>query len=161
MSNPRLQLAVLFALLLLCGSVHGQLLLPDSPRPRQAEAEKVASEWLDLVDADRDVESFALLTDVFRANLTPEIWRESVAQTNRDLGKRLSRTLRRLVWYQDPADAPLPGTYVAVEFDSVFENAESHFQYVILHSISGEHFRIMRNESTFVLKNPPSSLGER
>jgi len=161
MSRSLLTLVALIALSVLSGTAHGQLLLPDSPRPRQAEAERAASDWLDLIDADRGAESFARLTDVFRENLTPEIWQESIEQTNRDLGRRMSRSLRRIVWYQDPADAPLPGTYVAVEFDSVFENADPHFQYVILHSRSGEPFKIMRNESTFSLNNPPSLIDNR
>jgi len=42
--------------------------------------------------------------------------------------------------------------YAAVEFDSVFENADQHFQFIILHSQRDEPCRVMRSESTFVLK---------
>jgi hypothetical protein len=160
---PRMiqRLIALGLLLAFSFSVHAQLLPPDAPRPRQPEAERVASEWLDLVEANKSAESLALQTDVLRANLTEESWREGIARTNQELGKRLSRELRRIVWYDDPVDAHLPGTYVAVEFDSVFEHSESHFQYVILHSLSGEPFRIMRNEATYVLDQPENGANAR
>jgi hypothetical protein len=54
-----------------------------------------------------------------------------------------------------------PGTYAAVEFDSVFENASNHFEYVMLHSLVGEPFRIMRRESTFVMDSELEKEGAR
>ncbi|MBT8145189.1 MAG: DUF4019 domain-containing protein [Gammaproteobacteria bacterium] len=119
--------------------------------PREDEATRFATEWLDLLERGKSKKAFELLTDTFRANLTFDQWREATSSTRKELGKLQSRQLRRVVWYQDPQDAPLPGTYAAVEFDSVYENASQHFQYVILHSLEGEPFRIMRNEATIVI----------
>ena len=125
--------------------------------PREAEAVKFANEWLDLVDQGNDVASFELLTSTFQRNLTANSWRQAIVGTNAKLGARISRKLRRVVWYDNSANAPLPGLYAAVEFDSVFENADQHFQYVVLHSQRDEPFRVMRNETTFALKKSPKS----
>jgi len=119
--------------------------------PRYAEAITFASAWLNLVEAGDDEASFAQLAPTFQRNLTTADWREVITRTRQTLGKRVSRTLRRVVWYDNPSNAPLPGLYAAVEYDSVFENADKHFQYVILHSQNGAPFKVMRNEATFAL----------
>lgn len=139
--------AVLLLLIILPGMACAQALWPEQAHPRQAEALAAAEHWLDLFEARDDAASFAQLTEIFQQDLTPEIWREAVDGAHARLGKLISRKLRRIVWYQDPEDAPLPGTYAAVEFDSVYEKAALHFGFVILHSLSGEPFRIMRHES--------------
>lgn len=124
---------------------------PAPGTPRDPEAEAFTTRWLDMLEEGKADDAFALLTDTFKGNLTPEAWRSAILDTKAKLGALKSRQLRRIVWYQDPKDAPLPGTYVAVEFDSSYENADKHFRYVILHSLKGEPFQVMRDESTFAL----------
>jgi hypothetical protein len=125
--------------------------------PRYAEAVEVASKWRDLVDAGNFEESFRDLAPTFQRNLTPGSWREAIVRTRNQLGSRLSRSIRRVVWYDNPSNAPLPGLYAAVEFDSVYENASRHFQYIILHSQQDAPFKVMRNEATFALDKPVES----
>jgi hypothetical protein len=149
--NRRCFLIALFAIALRPAFAQ---LEPPSEHPRQQEAVRVASEWLDLNDQGKNEQSFEMLAPTFKRNLTPTIWREAITDTNAKLGKRFSRSLRRVVWYENPRNAPLPGMYAAVEFDSVFEKADMHFQYVMLHSQDGAPFRIMRNEVTFALNKP-------
>ena len=122
--------------------------------PRYVEAIAFASTWLDLIEGGEVESSFNQLAPTFQRNLTPATWQEAVSRTRTQLGKRLSRSLRRIVWYENPVNAPLPGLYAAVEFDSMFENADKHFQYVILHSQGGAPFKVMRNEATFALSKP-------
>jgi hypothetical protein len=124
---------------------------PGPEHPRYTEAVEFASKWRDLVDEGNDIESFRALTLTFQRNLTPASWREAIGTTRARLGSRLQRNLRRVVWYDNPANAPLPGLYAAIEFDSIYENASKHFQYVMLHSQGGAPFKVMRNEETFAL----------
>lgn len=151
--------AILGLSLLFMGSACAQLLLPDAPRARQAEAEAFAREWLVLVDAADAKGSYDLLTDSFAGNMSLRQWRSSIERNARENGKLKSRSLRRIVWYDNPANAPLPGTYAAVEFDGVYANAPQHFQYVVLHSMAGEPFRVMRSEVTSILDSPPDGVG--
>ena len=122
--------------------------------PREAEAIQVATEWLNLLDSGQSKESFGQLTETFKGNLTEVLWRDQMTATKQTLGALENRKLRRVVVYQDPDNAPLPGTYVAVEFDSSYQRASSHFQYVMLHSLSGEPFKVMRHEQFFALNDP-------
>lgn len=121
---------------------------------RYAEAVEFAAKWRDLVDDGKHEEAFLDLAPTFQRNLTSATWKQVVERTRVQLGARQSRTLRRVVWYENPPNAPLPGLYAAVEFDSVFENARNHFQYIILHSQDGAPFKVMRNEATFALDKP-------
>ena len=129
--------------------------------PREAEATQVATDWLNLLDSGQSKESFDQLTDTFRGNLTEVLWHDQITATKRTLGALGDRKLRRVVVYHDPENAPLPGTYVAVEFDSSYQHAGSHFQYVMLHSLSGESFKVMRHEQFFALNDPPEDSGAR
>jgi hypothetical protein len=122
--------------------------------PRESEAAEVASAWLDLTEAGKDEESFTQLAAPFRANLTPERWRSTNEQSRRELGRLRTRTLRRVVVYENQANSPLPGTYAAVEYDSVYDNASKHFQYVMLHSEKDGPFRVMRREAKVLMVAP-------
>ena len=134
----------------------------DAPatHPRQKEAVGFTTHWLDLLEETKADASFDLLTPIFQANLTRASWRASVMERKASLGKLLSRRLRRVVWYENPADAPLPGTYVAVEFDSEYERTDQHFEYVMLHSQHDAPFKVMRQQSTVLMKGEktPRSL---
>lgn len=145
----------LLLLLLFTTDALAQVMLPDSPRPRQEEAQRTAERWLDMMEAGDAAGSFAMLHEVFRANHTADTWRESVELTRTELGPRISRNLRRIVWHQDPPNGPLPGTYAVAEFDSVYTHASRHFQHVVLHSASGEPFLILRNEATITFNEAP------
>jgi len=120
---------------------------PAEPHPRDAEVEAFATHWLDLLEQGEAEKSFAFLTDVFKSNLTIEEWRKLLVETHEQLGELKGRRLRRIVWYENPPNAPQPGTYIAVEFDSVYEKALQHFRYVVLHTQGDEPFRVMRDES--------------
>jgi hypothetical protein len=142
----------LIALLALIASVTTYAADTPTPHPRENEAVRFTTHWLDLLDEGKADESFDLLTPIFQSNLTRPSWRESVMDSKAKLGKLLSRRLRRVVWYENPANAPLPGTYVAVEFDSDYERTQQHFQYVMLHSQRGEPFKVMRHETTMLMQ---------
>ncbi len=116
--------------------------------PRDAEVEAYVTNWLDLVEHGEADKSYAFLTDIFKSNVTIDEWRAQIAESRERLGPLRGRRLRRIVWYENPPDAPIPGTYVAIEFDSVYEKAPKHFRYVVLHTQGEEPFHVMRDEST-------------
>ena len=118
------------------------------PNPRDVEVETFVTHWLGLLEQGESDKSYAFLTDIFKSNVTIDQWRDTLAETGKRLGALRARRLLRIVWYEDPPDAPLPGTYIAVEFDSVYENAPRHFRYVVLHTQGDQPLRVMRDEST-------------
>ena len=125
---------------------------PPPQNPREAEAVAFAVAWLAMLEEGDDLKSFDLLAPTFQRNLTRATWKAALNDSKTQLGNQTSQKLRRVVWYENPKNAPLPGTYAAVEFDSTYENSDLHFRYVVLHSQNSEPFRVMRNESTQALK---------
>lgn len=119
-----------------------------APNPRDPEVEAFTLHWLDLLEQGEADKSYAFLTDIFKSHVTIDQWRALLTETKQSLGALRSRRLRRIVWYKDPPDAPTPGTYIAIEFDSVYEKAPQHFRYVVLHAQGEEPLRVMRDEST-------------
>jgi len=120
-------------------------------KPREAEATAVATTYLELVDAGNADESFAMFANFARPSSTLEEWNSKLRSDRVELGTLKRRSLKRIVWYQDPPSAPFPGTYAAVEFDSVYANADKHFRYVMLHSRNGEPFRVTLDYSARAL----------
>jgi len=127
---------------------------------RYVEAVNFAVSWVDLFDAGEAKASFDQLAPTFQRNLTRVEWQRVIEDSAAKLGKRRSRTLRRVVWYENPTNAPLPGLYAAVEFDSVFEKAGKHFRFVILHSQNGEPFKVMRTEADVALDKQESGTAK-
>jgi Protein of unknown function (DUF4019) len=143
--------------LLAVTSASAQQSPPLLSNPREAEAIDFAVTWLRMIEEGDDGRSFELLAPTFQRNLTRASWKSALEETKAQLGRQISQKLRRVVWYENPPNAPLPGTYAAVEFDSTYENADLHFRYVILHSQNGAPFRVMRNESRQALNKSPAA----
>ena len=135
----------LLFLFFLSFDVNSQLL---NVHARAEESKEIAIEWLDLLESGNYKKSFEMLSPIFKANLTSDGWAEINSSNREQVGKLLSRKFKRIVPYQDPPNSPLPGLYIAVEFDSVYEKASKHFQYIILHSQNSEPFKVMRHEVT-------------
>lgn len=136
------------ALLALIGSAH--LRAQGFENPRQDEAKTGAEAWLTLLDQGLNEEAYALLADVAKAHIPLQEWRDSNVKTQAMLGKLETRRLTNVVWYQDPAGAPLPGTYVLVEFTCTYSNSAKVTDGVTLHSLSGEPFKIMGQKITLM-----------
>ena len=63
----------------------------------------------------------------------------------------MQRNILRITWTKDPAAAPFPGVYVAVDIAAHFGNVDRHCGYVVLYQRpSGGEFEIMREESNFI-----------
>jgi hypothetical protein len=80
-----------------------------------------------------------------------------------ELGPLLSRQQTGVTWYLDPADAPGPGLYVAVDFRSTYGNADQHSEYLVWYRSHEEtSFKLMRDEAKFTLKAAlPEAIAEQ
>ena len=87
-----------------------------SPPPqnlREAEVVAFAVAWLAMLEEGDDLKSFDLLAPTFQRNLTRAAWKAALNESKIQLGNQTSQKLRRVVWYENPKNAPLPGTYAA------------------------------------------------
>lgn len=144
-------LTFLLACLFACTSTAQLLSL--GKHPREDEAIEQATAWLDILEQNDAERSYGLFSDQNRLQSETE-WEKSLVEERESFGNLVSRDLLRAVVYQDPQNAPIPGLYIAVEFDSVYERAPRHFQYLMLHSQNGEPFKLMRREVTLLSEGP-------
>jgi len=120
--------------------------------PRNQEAIDFVDKWLSYKEAGDSINSFDMVSKKYVSSL--DTWKGNLNQEKDELGKLISRELIRAVAYQDPPSAPAPGLYIAVEYNSVYEKAKKHFQYIVVHSADGEGFKI-NNRRVNVLRIPP------
>ena len=120
--------------------------------PRNQEAIDFVDKWLTYKDTGDSINSFDMVSKKYVSSL--DAWQSTLNQEQDELGKLLSRELIRAVAYQDPPSAPAPGLYIAVEYNSVYEKAKKHFQYIVVHSADEGGFKINKRRVN-VLLTPP------
>jgi Protein of unknown function (DUF4019) len=95
----------------------------------QALAQKAAAEWLALLDAGKYGESWDVADQTFKQVFTRKDW-ESKLKARAALGKNISRKVTKSELLKDPPHGP-PGEYVAIRYQSSFENLQSAVELVI------------------------------
>jgi len=125
-----------------------------SPTAKDIEAiDLKTGEYFAAMDAGKYDAAYAMLTKSMKELMSLDQWSSMKKKADLDLGKLLRRSRTNVTWYQDPQDAPAPGLYVAVDFESAYLNSASHTEYVIWYRFNDkEEFKLMRHEVTFMLK---------
>ncbi len=95
----------------------------------QALAQKAAAQWLALLDAGKYSESWDAADQTFKKAVARKDW-ESRVKARASLGKNISRKVTKSDLLKDPPYGP-PGEYVAIRYQSSFENLESAVELVI------------------------------
>lgn len=95
----------------------------------QALARKAAEEWLALLDAGKYGESWDAADPGFKQTVTREAWEDQL-KSRAALGKLVSRKLAKSDLLTNPSFGP-PGEYVAIRYESSFENLKSAVELVI------------------------------
>ena len=80
--------------------------------------------WLALVDAGRYDESWQEAAQLFRAAVTKQQWRASMAAYRKPLGQLITRTLKSKTYTTSLPGAP-DGEYVVIQYATTFENKKS------------------------------------
>lgn len=101
------------------------LILAAAAGPARAQdtsaAEKVATEWLALIDGGRYAESWTNAATTFRQAVTQEKWNEAARMVREPLGALKTRALKQASPAKNPPGGP-PGDYVVFQFDTNFEH---------------------------------------
>ena len=112
--------SAVFMLMLLLGvglAAHSQ------QKPEEL-AKQSADAWLGLVDSGKYAESWQEASQLFKAAITPEKWREALRGSREPLGKMVSRKLKSAAYKTTLPGAP-DGEYVVIQYDSSFEHKQS------------------------------------
>lgn len=149
----------LWCLLALCASTPGAPLAAAADaayapsRAEKVRIEQLSTGYFDALERADYAAAYALLTPQMQAQISAADW-NAMQQANRaQSGALRERVQRAVTWYLDPPEAPAPGLYVAVDYDSVYDADTHQSEYLIwFRPRGGSEFRLTRHEAT-VMKN--------
>lgn len=77
-------------------------------------------------------------------------------------GQVKERRIIKTSWTKDPAKAPAPGVYVAVDLASRFERIDRHCGYIVLYQADASApFQVVRQESAFITNEQASDIEKK
>lgn len=101
-------------------------------------------------DDARYPEAHRLLSEPQQAQTPLDDWTAAAAAFNAEAGPVRGRRVVEISWYNNPADAPEPGIYVAADFSAEFEKLEFVCGYLMWRLQPDGSFRLVREEQNLV-----------
>jgi hypothetical protein len=123
--------------------------IPSADLERQAR--KTAQDYLAARDSGRYADAYALLAEPQQRDEPLAGFTDRLRHFNAIAGSVQERRFLVLTWTKDPAHAPVPGVYVAIDLASRFAGIDRHCGYLVLYQAPpGGDFRVMREEESFL-----------
>jgi hypothetical protein len=118
---------------------------------QRAKIPQVTAEFLAALDGGQYEKAFSLQADGRNALEPFERFAERVKTFNAQAGAVRQRRVVKITWTKDPAAAPSPGIYAAVDLESQFENIDRHCGYIVLYQPDASSpFLVVRQEENFM-----------
>ncbi len=103
------------------------------------------------IDSGRYQEAYDMMSDANKAQLPYGQFRQEGEQFKAQAGPLQLRKLLKVTWTKDPASAPYPGVYAAVDETASYRNVDRQCGYVIIYQAPpGGALNVMRTESNFI-----------
>ncbi|MBL6853697.1 MAG: DUF4019 domain-containing protein, partial [Alphaproteobacteria bacterium] len=116
-------------------------------------ARGTAAVYLAAMDAGKYAEAYALIAPLLQKDETLAAFSDRVARFNARAGAVLERRITTVTWTKDSPNAPLPGTFVALDLVSRFANIDRSCGFLVLYQApTAGGFTVMREENN-VLDN--------
>lgn len=132
----------------------------EDSRRVQNEVKLKSEAYFQLIASKRIDEAFAQVA-VARMDLNEAKWKSDKLSFQAIAGEPLEISLRKITVYDNPAEAPEPGLYVAADYSNVYRNVPIHCGYLMWFRPVGGEFLITREETGYVtseqLKSIPSA----
>ena len=117
--------------------------------------------YLAAKDAGRAEAAYAMLEDGDRALQSFADFSRDLTTFNKQAGAVAERRIVNVTWTKDPAQAPKPGVYAAIDIISRFANIDRSCGYLVVYqSSAGGSFRVSREE-TNLMSNADAAAIER
>jgi hypothetical protein len=117
----------------------------------EKQARKRAMDYLASEDSGRAADAYAFLAEIDRKDQPFGSFSDRLQQFNARAGAVVERRITTVTWTKNPAQAPLPGVYAALDLVSRFTNIDRHCGYLVLYQVpSGGAFQVMREENNFL-----------
>jgi hypothetical protein len=132
------------------------------PSPDQARAAtEAALTYLAAKDAGHAETAYAMLEQGETALLSFADFSRTLASFNKRAGAVRERRIVNVTWTKDPAQAPMPGVYAAIDIVSRFANVDRDCGYLVVYQPpAGGGFRVSREEEN-LMTNADAAVIER
>jgi hypothetical protein len=128
----------------------------------EQQARKTALDFMADMDSGKYAEAYAFLADIDRKDQTLSDFSDRVRQFNSQAGAPIERRVVTVTWTKNPAHAPFPGIYAAIDLVSRFVNIDRHCGYLVLYEApSGQAFQVMREENNFLDNATAASIAKK
>jgi hypothetical protein len=118
-----------------------------------AEVQRLSARYFDHLDRREYDAAHAMFSDDMRAMAPLREWRKLMREQSRDWGTLERREQTEVTWYDNPANAPRPGLYVAVDYASRYTLLAQHTEFLVWHrERDGMPFALTRHETNAVDK---------
>jgi hypothetical protein len=126
------------------------------------QVRKTATDYMADMDSGRYDEAYTFLADIDRKDQPLSTFSDRLRQFNARAGAVIERRIVTVTWTKDPAHAPLPGVYAALDLVSRFANIDRHCGFLVLYQApSGGGFQVMREENNFLDNAAAASIAQR
>jgi len=126
----------------------------------EAQARQDAADYLADEDAGRYAQAYARQSAAHRAHLSLEDYQRLSRQLADQTGPAIERHVTTITWTKDPAHAPAPGVYAAMDLAGRYQKADRYCGYVVLYQPpEGGAFTVMREEINLLDNATAKSLG--
>jgi Protein of unknown function (DUF4019) len=107
--------------------------------------------FLDALEAGRYAEAYGLQTDINKRDQTLAQFTEDARKFRALAGPVKFWRVLKVTWTKDPAHAPFPGIYAAIDLAGQFANVDRDCGYMVLYQPpAGGDFTLMRREHNFI-----------
>jgi hypothetical protein len=112
---------------------------------------QITQDFLAALDSDQYQKAYDLMADSQKALETFERFSKRVREFKAQAGAAKVRRVVKITWTKDPANAPAPGVYAAVDLASQFENIDRHCGYIVLYQRdAASPFLVVRQEDNYI-----------
>jgi Protein of unknown function (DUF4019) len=134
-------------------------MLQSAEEARQVQEEiRLKSEaYIRLIAAGRIDEAYAQVSAA-GTGVDEATWKSGKRSFQETAGEPLRISIVKITVYDNPAEAPEPGLYVAADFGNEFRNIPIHCGYLMWFRPFGGNFRITREETGFVTAEQLKSI---
>jgi hypothetical protein len=115
------------------------------------QVRRTTRDFLAAKEAGRAMDAYALLAEGDKKDQPFEVFADGIARFNRKAGPAKETRIVKVTWTKDPAQAPAPGIYAALDITSRYENIDRYCGYIVLYQApTGGGFRVTREEANFL-----------
>jgi hypothetical protein len=122
------------------------------PTPEQRQrATKTVEVFLDALEGGRFAEAYGLLAEINKRNQTQAQFTQEAQKFRAMAGPVTFWRVLKITWTKDPAQAPFPGIYAAIDLAGQFVNVDRDCGFMVLYQQpAGGDFTVMRRENNYL-----------